>query len=105
MSLMTIKEGVLTRVQETLGTSATWIDSHSLAKRLKAPLTYVQHVLREAPQVCRYADDLGRYRIHEADECGPHCQEHDTRPQQRPVTPVCPSCNLHQAANGACGCF
>ncbi len=100
---LTIAELVDLSVQVALLAGDSTIGSHELAKRLGAPVTYVQHCLREAHFVCRYSDDLGRYRIHATPECGPRCQEHATH-ITLPLTPVCRHCFLHIARNGTCGC-
>lgn len=82
-----------------------WLDSHDLAESLGTEVTYVQHLLREAEHVCRYADDLGRYRVHHAPVCSPSCQDHATRAGEAPHEPACQTCWLIPAATGACGCY
>lgn len=73
------------------------VNSHNLARAIGAEVTYVQHVLREAPHVCRHNIGDGRYRVHEAKTCGDDCDEkwaaHGGGPGEK--VNACPGCGIH----------
>src|ERR1017187_8269654 len=62
-----------------------WINSYELADLVckynqdadpKQQRDYLQHLLREATHVCRYADQH-HYRAHVAEQCSDSCTTHD----------------------------
>lgn len=90
-----------------------WIDSHALAEAVFAyrydptgslgdrdqKRDYVQHLLREAEHVCRYAD-AGHYRVHEARRCSPECAQHQLHPTP-PQAPLCTGCFIRLPLDGS----
>lgn len=68
-------------------------------------LDYVQHLLREAYHVCRYADNEGVYFAHIERECTPKCREHAHRFKE-PSRGHCQHCFLELTTTNHCpgGC-
>ena|ERR1035437_112719 len=98
------------RIQETLDLvlgfypEGGWIDSYSVASAVGAHVTYIQHLLREVPHVCRYADQ-SQYRAHSQAKCSPKCQDHFLR-DRKPVEEIatyCSTCFLQLPICGVCG--
>lgn len=99
-------------------TGGGMLDSHTLADALYAQRLanedraqvpnwtqtkdYTQHVLREAPHVCRHADGHV-YRIHKAPVCSPSCNRPHGHSKPHPINKgVCQTHFITLPATGQC---
>jgi hypothetical protein len=89
-----LAEAIRTAAEEV--TEDGVVDSYLIAESICAEVTYVQHLLRETPHICRHTIGDGLYRAHTAAVCGGGCMEKwDSRVGKVERVNACPGCGIH----------